>query len=608
MTTRSRYFAIHTLVLVLFIVTLYTCARDESRFPAVPEWAKHVVWYQIFPERFRNGDTGNDPTREELELPTGREWKVSPWTSDWYELQPWERRHSANFYEDVYERRYGGDLQGVLDKLDYLQDLGITAIYFNPVFEAYSLHKYDASTYHHIDNNFGPDSQGDLMLIRSETEDPTTWTWSAADKLFLRLIGEAHKRGMKIIVDGVFNHCGTRFWAFQDVVKNQERSKYAGWFDVRQWDDPSTKETNEFQYKGWWGVQSLPEFKEDENGLVSGPREYIFAITKRWMDPNGDGHPSDGIDGWRLDVPFDVSAKFWTEWRNLVRSVNPEAYTTGEVWDNAAEWLGGDRFDAVMNYQFAKASVEFFFDRSRAISASQFDQKLSDTRHSYPDPVNYVLQNLIDSHDTDRLPSMIVNSDRQYDKMCGLRDNPSYDVRNADRAERQIQKLFVMFQMTYVGAPMVYYGDEVGMWGADDPDDRKPMVWDDMKYDVEKSHPLPGKHRPADSVRVDHDLFRFYKKMIAIRRENEALSAGDFKALIADDDRNLYGFSRSTDKNGVLVILNNGDGEESVTLDGAAVGAKRLVDALSGEEVTLRDGKFQIAVPGKWGRVMVKGD
>ena len=425
---------------------------------AVPQWAKDAVWYQIFPERFRNGDTRNDQTSPDLEIGPERGWNISPWTSDWYKLQPWEEKHSKRFYGNVFERRYGGDMQGVIDKLDYLSDLGITAIYFNPVFDAISLHKYDASTYHHIDRNFGPDPQGDLQLIKLESDDPATWKWTSADSLFLKLIRESHTRGIKVIIDGVFNHCGTRFWAFQDVVKNQQRSRYATWFDVRQWDDPSTPQ-NEFKHKGWWDVQELPEFWEGDSSFARPVWNYFFNITKRWMDPNGDGNPSDGIDGWRLDVGNEVSHLFWKGWRKHVKSINPDAYIVGEIWDDASKWLAGDEFDAVMNYPFARAVVRFFIDTDgRRLKPSEFDRELATIRKDYPGEISYVLQNLIDSHDTDRLASMIMNPNRKYDDQNGLRNNPNYDVGKPTAGARRLQKLILLFQMTYVGAPMIYYG------------------------------------------------------------------------------------------------------------------------------------------------------
>jgi len=566
-----------------------------------PHWVKDAIWYQIFPERFRNGNTSNDPTVEELEIKHPRTWQVSSWTADWYKLQPWEEQNSKNFYENVFDRRYGGDLEGILQKLDYLSDLGITAIYLNPIFEAYSLHKYDASTYHHIDNNFGPDAQGDIELMKRETDDPATWSWSAADDLFLRLVREAHSRGIRVIIDGVFNHCGTRFWAFQDVLRNQRGSKYADWFDVTRWDDPLTKE-NEFDYKGWWGSKHLPEFREDAQGFAPAVVEYFFHITSRWMDPNGDGNASDGIDGWRLDVANDVSPLFWKRWRNHVKSINPEAFIVGEIWDDASSWLSGDQFDAVMNYRFAYACVKFFVNSaSKSVSVTEFDRELKAIRSSYREETNFMLQNLVDSHDTDRLASMIVNPNRDYDRKAGPRDNADYNVRKPRQEERQIQKLAVLFQMTYIGAPMIYYGDEAGMWGADDPDDRKPMVWEDLKYDDEKAHPLQTRSRPGDVVMSDHDLFRYFQQLIKIRKEQEPLRRGTFISLVTDDKKKVYAFERRSQKDVVIVALNNDMSRQTVSLAQSG----QFLEALSGSQLVSSGGFLTITLEPKSGKILI---
>jgi glycosidase len=571
----------------------------------VPQWAMDAVWYQIFPERFRNGDTRNDQTFSDLEMSPERGWNISPWTSDWYKLQPWEEKHSKRFYGNVFERRYGGDMQGVIDKLDYLSDLGITAIYFNPVFEAISLHKYDASTYHHIDHNFGPNPEGDLQLIKLESDDPATWKWTSADSLFLKLIKESHTRGIKVIIDGVFNHCGTRFWAFQDVVKNQQRSRYATWFDVRQWDDPSTP-LNEFKYKGWWDVQTLPEFWEGDSSFTKPVWNYFFNITKRWMDPNGDGNPSDGIDGWRLDVGNEVSHLFWKGWRKQVKSINPDAYIVGEIWDDASQWLAGDEFDAVMNYPFARAVVRFFIDTDeRRLKPSEFDRELATIRKDYPGEISYVLQNLIDSHDTDRLASMIMNPNRKYDDQNGLRNNPNYGVGKPTAGARRLQKLILLFQMSYVGAPMIYYGDEAGMWGADDPDDRKPMVWQDLSYENERSHPLSGKTRTDDEVRFDKELYEYYKKLVRMRNHNEALRRGDFSMVLCDDSKNIYAFKRSFGKNEVIVVLNNSGMKRSLEIPLAGKSLWR--DELTGRNIEGTE-KVQLDIDPRGAAILVRGN
>ena len=269
-----------------------------------PTWVQDAVFYQIFPERFCNGDTSNDPTRESLESPDNvpKDWKISPWTGDWYARADWEKERGPNFYENgVFDRRYGGDLQGVLNKLDYLSNLGINTIYFNPVFYAKSLHKYDGASFHHIDPYFGPDPAGDLKIIASETSDPTSWQWTAADKLFLELLKQAHARGLRVIIDGVFNHTGRDFFAFADLRKRQSESPYRDWYIVQSFDDPSTPQ-NEFRYKGWWGTDTLPEFANNAQGddLYAGPKKYILDCTKRWMDPNGTATPPmvSMVGGW----------------------------------------------------------------------------------------------------------------------------------------------------------------------------------------------------------------------------------------------------------------------------------------------------------------------
>ena len=208
----------HRLIPVAVLAALLAVATAAQ--PAPPAWAQDAVWYQIFPERFANGDPANDPTRASLENPdaVGEDWAVTPWTADWYARAPWETARGPDFYDDgVFDRRLGGDLQGVIDRIPYLDSIGVTAVYFNPVFWAASLHKYDATSYHHIDPFFGPDPAGDVAMVADETADPNTWVWTSADRLFLDMVDAFHQRGIRVVIDGVFNHTGTRFWAFEDV-------------------------------------------------------------------------------------------------------------------------------------------------------------------------------------------------------------------------------------------------------------------------------------------------------------------------------------------------------------------------------------------------------
>jgi cyclomaltodextrinase / maltogenic alpha-amylase / neopullulanase len=536
----------------------------------VPSWAADAIFYQIFPERFANGDKSNDPTRESLEYPdnVSANWKISPWTGDWYARADWERERGPNFYENgVFDRRYGGDLQGVIDKLDYLSNLGINTIYFNPVFYARSLHKYDGSSFHHIDPYFGPEPAGDLKIIAAETSDPATWQWTAADKLFLELLRQAHARNIRVIIDGVFNHTGRTFFAFADLQKRQADSPYRDWYIVQSFDDPATPQS-EFRYKGWWGVDSLPEFANNNAGdnLHDGPKKYIFDSTRRWMDPNGDGNSADGIDGWRLDVANEVPTGFWREWHALARKINPQCYTVAETWDDARRFLEDSQFSATMNYHSFSFPVKgFLIDESLAPSGAA--RQLEDRRNEFPRPMQYALQNLMDSHDTDRLASMIVNAGRRpysqparfdYDINVSPRYVPTYDVRKPNDRERRVQRLVALLQMTYVGPPMIYYGTEAGMWGADDPCDRMPMVWPDMKFDAQRADPL-DRPRAEDSVQFDEGIFNFYSAAIALRRESPSLRRGTIEFTTADDQAKFLAFNRTDGKETLLVGLNRGD-------------------------------------------------
>ncbi|MEL7834818.1 glycoside hydrolase family 13 protein [Fodinibius sp. Rm-B-1B1-1] len=558
-----------------------------------PEWAKHVIWYQIFPERFRNGDSNNDPSRERVGGPEG--WEISSWTGDWYKRADWEKSLGNSFRDGVFKRRYGGDLQGIIDKLDYLQDLGIGGLYLNPIFDAVSLHKYDTSHYHHVDRFFGPDPEGDVEIMKQENpEDPETWQWTSADKLFLELIGEVHKRDMHIIIDGVFNHTGTDFWAFRDVQKLQSKSKYKDWYAINSFSDGDSQK---FDYDGWWGVKSLPELREVDGTLVEPIREHIFAVTKRWMDPNGDGDPSDGIDGWRLDVPEEVGKKFWKEWNAVVRDINPNAYTVGEIWtDKGSEWVNGELFTAAMNYPFTEAVQDYMIDQSMAVS--DFMNRLRHLREGLPDSAELVQQNLMDSHDTPRLASMIVNPGRDFD--TNTKPEEGFEIRKPNAEERRLQRLIALFQYTYVGAPMIFYGTEAGMWGADDPDDRKPMLWPDLDYEAESSHPL-DQYRSADENTFDEELYRWYKKLAGIRNEHLALRTGEFQELLVDNERDIFTFVRFCNKQMFCLVAINRSSQtrklEIPVYEFKILEGRHLENVVTGNRAVVDDGVATITLP-----------
>jgi glycosidase len=580
----------------------------------VPEWAKGIVWYQIFPERLRNGDPSNDPTLASLEgawpYDHTSPWQVHPWTSDWYELQPYEKRNDRDVWFNIQRRRYGGDLQGILHSLDYLTDLGVEALYINPLFDSPSAHKYDGASYHHIDPHFGPDPDGDRRLFAAETpHDPATWLWTSADRLVLRLVDEVHRRGLRIIFDGVWNHMGINCFAFRDVVVRQRESAYHDWFKIDSWDDPDAG--TQFTYRGWFGANELPELMQDEEGHVTAPREYIYAATRRWMDPESDGDPADGIDGWRLDVAFCIKHPFWKAWRRHVRAINPEAYLVAEVVQSPAEekpYLEGDEFDAVMNYNFLFSAFEFFIADKYRITATEFDEKLRELREMHPAEVAHVMQNLVDSHDTSRLASQIVNRDiwsirdwERFHQVTKAERSPEYDTRSPTAAERRVQRLVILFQMTYIGAPMIYYGDEAGMWGANDPCCRQPMVWPDMDYDPAIYQPTGELLPKPEEVAFDHELFAYYKKLIAMRKASPALRAGDYRTVLADDGRRLFAFARETAEDTVIAAFN---ADELIHTAELPVAEGQWEDLLNGGCIATEDGKIHLTLPPVSGAVL----
>ncbi len=567
----------HFLITVLQVQVLLVCVLPAlAQNNLAPQWSKGIVWYQIFPERFNNGDPANDPKVNDQNgaypFDDTSAFQVHPWTSDWYQLQPYELKNGRNISYNIQRRRYGGDLQGVLNKLDYIQSLGVNAIYMTPIFWSPSSHKYDALCYHHVDPTFGPDPNGDIEMMKKEDPlKPETWVWTKADLLALKLIEEVHKRKMYIIFDGVFNHIGVKSFAFEDVVKNQQASAYKDWFDIKSWRDSATG--TKFDYKGWFGVKTLPEFKEDSNGIVAGPKEYIFNSTMRWMNPMNKG-VAYGIDGWRLDVAYNVGHPFWKDWRKWVRSINPTAYLTAELVDpieKTRPYLLGDEFDATMNYNFAFIVHDFFVQDTSGSTVTQFDNKLKELREAFGEDVAFNMQNLMNSHDATRLASAVANPDGEkfgnwgkYFNWSQKSNNRNYNARKPTPEQRQKQKLIIAFQMLYLGSPMFFYGDEAGMWGGNDPDCRKPMLWPNQQYDAETFNPNQSKH-DADEVVFDQNLFDWYKKFIGIRQQYKSIRLGSYSTLVTDDEKKLYAFTRKLGTEEVIVIINRSNGPLSFT-------------------------------------------
>ncbi len=540
-------------------ICLFTLAVFCSHVKAgSPDWAKDMVWYQIFPERFNNGDPSNDPTRASLDNPKSvtSKWKIMDWEAEWFERANWEEAQGGDFQSTLANRRYGGDLQGIIDKLDYLKELGISGLYLNPIFYANSLHKYDCNTFHHVDPYFGPDPEGDLALIAKESSNPRYWQWTSADKLFLKLLLEAKARDIRVVIDGVWNHTGRDFFAFTNIRKKFHKSPYAHWYKIIRFDDPLTA-YNEFDYHAWNGFKSLPEFADDPSGqnLASGPKRYIFNATKRWMDPNNDNDPSDGIDGWRLDVAEKIPDGFWREWHALVRKINPEAFTSAEIWGSSGEFLKAKNFDSAMNYQgFAIPVKGWLVDRN--ISTSEFCRRLMQGLKGHDFNTALIMQNLVDSHDTQRIASAIRNrkswdyykNPNSFDFDEGERvyaRTPGYNNGAPKEEGRRIWKLVALLQSTYIGAPMIYYGTELGMWGADDPEDRMPAWW----------------HRK------DQEIFLVYHDLCILRSKYDTLRRGEFKLLEANDRKNVLAFERSYNGESLIVIINRGNSDYILSQD-----------------------------------------
>lgn len=449
-----------------------------------PAWTLGAVWYNVFPERFENAEPSNDQG-----WPHGTR---IPWESDWFEVSANEFEASANrgiasprryrdsnrhrppLHDVVYERRYGGDLQGIVQRLDHIAALGATAIWLCPIFESTSLHKYDAADHRHIDPSLAwpgrPEQTG-----RPFSPDPSTWIWTPADRAFVdKLLPEVQRRSLHLILDGVWNHVGTAHPAFRDAVERGQPSPYFDWFRLRI--DSSGHVT------GWdaWDHSNgnLPNFRQIDGDLAPGPKQYTFDVTTRWMDPNGDGDPSDGIDGWRLDVANEIGMAFWEDWRSQVRDLNPEAALFGELWFDGGDYFGGRAFDAQMNYPLAFVLIPWLSGIPNPTIAADIEQ----TYRHHP-ATNLAQMNLLGSHDTARLVSMLANPGLGYDQGAGMGSGTFDRSRPGPEVYERLELAYAVLTVL-PGSPMVFAGDELGMWGGDDPENRKPLPWPDHVSDT----------------------------------------------------------------------------------------------------------------------------
>lgn len=460
----------------------------QETAPAVPSWAQGIVWYQVFPERFRNANPANDPYAWDR--------TILPWDQPFRETTfeeietHWNRRavdptrfttSPGHWWgaagQAVFTRRYGGDLQGVVERLDDLAELGVTGLYLCPVFDSRSLHKYDATDYRHVDPTLGdPGSPDPVDRSGEDPLDETTWGWEPADRYLIDvLLPEARARGMRVILDGVWNHVGTDHFAFRDVLQNGADSPYADWFKVE-----FDSEGRVARYDAWDRPSGqLPEFRQTGEGdLAPGPKAHIMAVTRRWMDPNGDGDPSDGVDGWRLDVAAEVGRAFWRSWRAHVRSINPDALTVAEIWTDAQWWFEDGCFDAQMNYPLAMVIADWLAIGQGTTDAAACAERIMSVIHHAPEHERAQMT-LIASHDTERGVSLMANRfARDFDSDAGDRDDGlGYDPHRADaESKRRLMEAYRLL-VALPGSPMIYNGDEWALPGADDPDNRRPIHW-----------------------------------------------------------------------------------------------------------------------------------
>lgn len=405
---------------------------------------------------------------------------------------------------------FGGDLQGVIDHLDHLTELGITGIYFTPVFTATTNHKYDTEDYMQVDPHFG-----DVDTLK-------------------RLVDACHERGIRVLLDAVFNHAGRTFAPFVDVLEKGEDSEYKNWFHIREY--PLQVVNNIPTYDAFAFEPLMPKLNTEHPEV----KEYLLKVAEYWIKEVG-------IDGWRLDVANEVDHEFWRDFRKVVKRANPEAYILGEIWHESAPWLEGDKFDAVMNYPFTDAVLDFFVYGT--LDAEGFAHSIGRQLSRYPLQASEVAFNLLDSHDTARLLTVA-------------------------EGDKNVMKLAALFQFTFMGTPCIYYGDEIGMDGAGDPDCRKCMEW--------------------DPERQDRDLFNFYRKLIEIRGSHPALRTGRFTFLEAGAGGSKLAYERSLGDDLIIVLINTEETVQTFRLD---VQERNWENLWTGEAIHAERGKLSLRLP-----------
>lgn len=504
-----------------------------------PDWAKGAVMYQIYVDRFCNGDPSNDVLTNEYCYINEHVQRVE----DWY-------RYPASM--DVREF-YGGDLQGVLDKMDYLQELGIEVIYFNPLFVSPSNHKYDSQDYDNIDPHIGKivEDSGELLSDgQKENRFATRYinrvtnkaNLEASNEMFIRVVEEAHKRGIRVIMDGVFNHCGSfnKWMDRERIYENAEGyapgayvsadSPYRNYFDFR---DPNAWPYNA-SYDGWWGHDTLPKLNYEGSEELM---DYVLQVAKKWVSPPYN------VDGWRLDVAADLGHSqsfnhhFWQEFRKAVKEANPEAVILAEHYGNTREWLQGNEWDTVMNYDGFMEPVTWFLTGMEKHSddyrgdllgnAGSFWGAMKHHSTSFSMPSWQIAMNELSNHDHSRFLT-------RTNHCVGRTDSKGPQAAEVG-VNKAVYREAVVMQMTWMGAPTIYYGDEAGLCGFTDPDSRRTYPWG----------------------REDQEMIRFHKEIIRIHKENQELRTGSLKYV--DCDYNFLAYGRFNRESQCLILINNND-------------------------------------------------
>ena len=463
----------------------------------VPEWVFDAIFYQIFPDRFANGDVRNDP-------PNVQQWGATPTIRGFQ----------------------GGDLQGVIDRFDYLLDLGINALYFNPIFQATSNHRYNTTDYFNIDPKLG------------SMED------------FHSLIQLAHKHDVKVILDGVFNHCGRGFFAFQDLLENQEHSPYRDWYHVRHFPVRAYGPGKAQDYAAWWDLKNLPKFNTDNQEV----RSFLMDVARYWIEQ--------GADGWRLDVPNEIDDdSFWAEFREVVRKANHQAYLLGEIWEISPRWVGEGHFDGLMNYPFRDELIKFIVKGT--ISAKQFASNLEKLLASYPQEHNLAHLLPLGTHDTERLLTV-------------------------SGGDKKRVRLMTLIQFFFPGVPNIYYGDEIGLEGGKDPDCRRAFPWDEEVWDMQYRS--------------------FLKKLIQIRHHYPQLRRGTFERLMEDDKDQVLIFTRTLNEHKAFLIVNASERELHLQLSPSELNPSlrgSVWDALNEREISLETTNIEFNLPALDGLILI---